>query len=199
MLLLGAPVPIAATDCAPRCARAYVHVSPAGLVIPLGEVTNEFANGPRLGYAANVGAGMFRAFGRLGLAFGARAGYSVTRQRFTGFDSRYDYVHVGPELRLGVVGRRLFAFGSLCTGVSRWHLDIADRLSIARTDWLGAHVGFGAGAWGRLGTRTFLGGELVLDVLISERLQAARSRPRCRSACGCDPPGLAAVFSRTAP
>jgi len=175
LMLGGSPVGAAAgcpsywADRPLRCAWGYVQIAPAGLLIPLGDVRNSYAQGPRLGYSASVGAGLFRVFRGFGLALGGRIGYGFTRQRFPGFDSQYDYLHAGPELRIGGAGRRGFAFGLLRAGYSQWEKDVAYRLSIEQTEWIGGHVGVGVGAWARLGGRSFVGGECVTDLLFSDR------------------------------
>jgi hypothetical protein len=151
-----------------RCAWGYLHATPAGALVPLGQVHHDYADSPRFGMNAGLGAGMFRAFGRIGWAIGARFGYSFTRQRFGELVDRDDYLHVGPELRLGGVGQRFFAFGLIRGGYSQrsglaWRSSEESPLAIH-----GGHVGVGGGIWGHLGARFLVGGELVGDVLLGE-------------------------------
>jgi hypothetical protein len=175
LLTLALPEQAPAAACPPyrqdrplRCSVAYVHLTPGGLLIPLGDVHSPYATSPRLGYTTGVGVGAFRAHGRFGIAAGARFGYGFTRQRFDHGTANYDYLHVGPELRLGGVTPRVFAFGLVRAGYSRWHTNYAQRLSIEQSEWAGGHIGVGVGAWGHLGGRFLLGGEAVVDFLFSD-------------------------------
>lgn len=178
-LLSGlSPVAGAAEVCPPyrqdrplRCAWGYVHVSPAGLLVPLGQVHNDYADSPRLGMSVGLGAGIFRAIGRLGWAVGARLGHGFTRQRFGQTVSLDQYLHVGPELRLGGVGPRYFAFALLRGGYSGYPGYLTRRTSIASPAPVAGHLGVGAGAWAHLGSRFMVGGELVVDVLINSELR----------------------------
>lgn len=174
LLLSGAPAtagcPKYWEDRPLRCAWGYVQISPVGMLIPFaGDRMFADPGGRALGYSGNVGAGLFRGFGRFALAIGGRVGYGLTRQRFPRVDSRYSYVHAGPELRPGALLRgRVFLFGLLRAGYSEWRWDVAYRTSIDLSDWRGGHFGVGAGAWARLGGRSFVGGEVVTDLLFSE-------------------------------
>ncbi len=151
-----------------RCAKGYLHATPAGLLIPLGEVHNDHADSPRLGMNVGLGAGIFRTLGRVGLALGARLGYGFTRQRFDEYVETDKYLHAGPELRLGGVGRRFFAFALIRGGYSQRY-GLSWRTTDDHLSWIrGGHVGVGAGAWGHLGTRFMVGGEIVSDVLMAE-------------------------------
>lgn len=164
----------AARDCRPdsadlplRCAWGYFTFSPAGLLVPVGEVHRSLGDNPRLGYAVGAGVGVFRSFRYLGIAGGLRFGYGFTRQRFDTFDAYHYYAHVGPELRLGVATDRLFVHGLVRTGFTRWHAADPARTSVDAPDDLRfAHVGGGGGIWARLGNRFLFGGEIAIDRLI---------------------------------
>lgn len=152
-----------------RCARGYIHVAPAGFMVPIGAVHSTYSQGPRLGYMFGVAGGVFRAEGHLGVAGGLRFGYGFTRQKFTAFDDEIRYLHVGPELRLGWVGDRLFAYGLGRGGYTQWREETRVRLvDESPSRYIGGHVGLGAGAWGRIGSRFLLGGEAVFDFLLAD-------------------------------
>lgn len=154
-----------------HCAWAYLLVAPAGLLIPPGDVRRDGADGPRLGYDGGAGLGVFRALGadpnaartRLGVAGGLRFDRGFTRQRFDDRVSRVDFLRLGPELRLGVVRSRLFAFAVVRGGYARWQQDFGYRLLAAPNEWKGGFLGVGAGAWARLAGRFLIGGEGFVD------------------------------------
>src|SRR5205085_428063 len=90
-----------------------------------------------------------------------------TRLNYGDHISRHDFLRLGPELRVGVVRPRLFAFAVLRGGYARQ--DIHYRTSIASPyPWRGGFIGAGAGAWARLAGRFLLGGELFYDRYFSE-------------------------------
>lgn len=165
----GAECPPYRQDLPLRCAWGYVRVELPGLMVPIGDVHSGYsAKSARLGSMFGGGAGVFRAFGGLGVAAGLRFGYAFTRQLYTSFDSFYKYVHAGPELRLGGVRSRLYAFGLVRGGYSQWREDTVTRFLAAASEWRGGHLGLGAGVWGRLGARFMVGGEVVLDLLFAQ-------------------------------
>lgn len=155
-----------------HCAWGYLLVAPAGLLIPPGDVRDTTPDStPRLGYDGGAGLGIFRALGtdpnadrtRVGIAAGLRFDRGFTRERFDARVSRVDFLRLGPELRLGVVRPRLFAFAVLRGGHARWQQDFGYRLIDAPNEWRGGFIGGGGGAWARLAGRFLLGGEAFLD------------------------------------
>lgn len=154
------------------CMRAYVRIDPVALTIALDrdEYAYDHRPGNRLAYAASLSGGMFRAFPRFALAFGARLAYSTRTLRRTEFGAEFSatehYLHAGPELRIGLAGERWFAYGLLRGGYTRWADNIGFRLSPAAPSARnGGHWGLGYGAWTRLGRRFLLGGEATLDLI----------------------------------
>lgn len=147
----------------PEESGGYVNVSAPGLIVPLGD-----GFGPResraVGATMGFGGGYFGRVGsQLGIAAGLRFHYDLYRATTT----KARTYHLGPELRLGYAGSRIFAFGMLRGGYSHW-----DEERIVRTVWAagdenGGHIGFGGGLWGAVLERVLLGAEVDADFILS--------------------------------
>ncbi|MCB9706340.1 MAG: hypothetical protein H6711_31130 [Myxococcales bacterium] len=163
-LLLSPPL-AAAERCAdgpPECSGGYIQAS-AGVIVPVGEKFGP-DDEPKVGPTAGLGGGYFGRVGaQLGIAAGLRFGYDLYR----GPTTKTHTYHVGPELRLGYAGDRVFAFGTLRGGYSHW-----DSTRIVRTVWAagdenGGYIGVGGGLWGSVLGRLLIGAEVDADFILS--------------------------------
>jgi hypothetical protein len=143
-----------------ECMRGYASVSPVGLTIPRDGV----------GLAAGAGVGLFRTRGRFGAGLGLRFGYGLVPRARESPSYREHLLAAGPELRLGLALPRVFAFVLARGGYSRRINGGGPgfRTSIAGPpgpEGHGGHVGGGLGAWGRIGRRLLVGGEVAVDAV----------------------------------
>lgn len=129
-------------------------MAPAGLKVLWGGVP---------GYSAGVGGGFLAVHERFVFALGVRFEYSFLQPNRI---NSHIY-QVGPELRVGGLGRRVFGYGLLRGGYTqqvnrevqyRWH---GPTPAPVERGW---HLGFGGGAWARVHGRLMVGGELVFEV-----------------------------------
>ena len=62
----------------------------------------------------------------------------------------------------------MFAHGLLRGGYTQWFEERAYRLSEPPPSYFGGHLGLGAGLWGRVAGRVLVGGDVVVDVVLSD-------------------------------
>ncbi|MCY1008785.1 hypothetical protein OV079_25155 [Nannocystis pusilla] len=146
------------------CMRGYASVSPVGLTLPREGV----------GLAAGAAVGLFRARGRFGAGLGLRFGYGLVPRPREIPSHREHRLAAGPELRLGLALPQVFAFVLARGGYSRqivaWELGYRTSILEPPPGGHGGHVGGGLGAWGRIGRRLLVGGEVAVDaVKIADR------------------------------
>ncbi|MCY1058399.1 hypothetical protein [Nannocystis sp. SCPEA4] len=168
MVLAASPTPAGAPEPCPtwserqtmNCMRGYVVATPVGLAIQRAGV----------GLATGAAVGLYNTHGRFGAGLGLRFGYDLFPRLREHPAFREHLLAAGPELRLGLALPRVFAFVLARGGYSR-QINRAAEIS-PRTSILappagdhGGHVGGGLGAWGRLGRRLLIGGELAVDAV----------------------------------
>jgi hypothetical protein len=133
-------------------ARPYLAVSPGGVIVPL--------NRERIlptAYVWGIEGGYHFAFGRFKVQPGALFEHSVYRETW----STAHWLRLGPQVRVGGGGRRLFGYGSL--GLQ---LDILRSTGGGHGDtWLMAHPTAGAGIQGSIRDRLLIGGEAAVDAV----------------------------------
>jgi hypothetical protein len=169
LILMSSSTPAAADACPTwserqtmGCMRGYAVVSPLGLAVQREGV----------GLGAGAAIGLYGTHGRFGAGLGLRFGYGLTPRLRDHPGYREHALAAGPELRLGLALPRVFAFVLARGGYSH---DLYRGGPGFRTSILGppgppggshgGHVGGGLGAWGRLGRRLLIGGEVAVEAV----------------------------------
>ncbi|WAS96241.1 hypothetical protein [Nannocystis punicea] len=139
--------------------RGYAVVSPVGLT----------SQREGVGLGAGAALGLYRTHRRFGAALGLRFGYGLTPRLRDAPGYREHALAAGPELRLGLALPRVFAFvlarGGYSHQLYRGGPDFRTSILDPGKGGHGGHVGGGLGAWGRLGRRLLIGGEVAVDAV----------------------------------